>query len=37
MKYKDIKTKKYSLVTYIGCILDETLSGEPMVLKPLNK
>ena len=29
--------KQRSQVTYLGCVLDETLSGEPMVLKALNK
>ena len=34
IKYKDIKIKQDSQV---GCILDETLSSEPMALKALNK
>ena len=34
IKYKDIKIKQNSQV---GCILDETLSSEPMALKALNK
>ena len=29
--------KQRSQVTYLGCVLDETLSGEPMVLKALKK
>ena len=36
-KYKDIKMKQQSQVTNPGFILDETLSGEPMTLKALNK
>ena len=38
--YKNIKTKQHSKVrfkTYLGCILDETVSGESMVLKVINK
>ena len=37
VKYKNIKIKQHSLVTYRGCVLDETLCGEPMALKALNK
>ena len=37
VKYKNIKMKQDSQVTYLGCVLDETLSGEPMTLKALNK
>ena len=37
VKYKNIKIKQHSQVTYLGCVLDETLCGEPMVLKALNK
>ena len=39
IKYKDIIIKQHSKVKYLGCILDETLSGESMglhVLKKLN-
>ena len=36
-KYKNIKIKQHSQVIYLGCVLDETLSGEPMALKALNK
>ena len=25
------------MITYFGCVLDETLCGEPMALKALNK
>ena len=31
--YKNIKIKQYSKVTYLGCILDETLSGESMPIR----
>ena len=37
IKYKDINIKQHSEVTYLGCVLDETLSREPMVLKVINK
>ena len=35
--YKDIVIKQYSTVNYLGCELDESLSGEPMALKMLAK
>ena len=35
IKYRDIKIKQLSQVKYLGCVLDETLSGEPMTLKAL--
>ena len=34
--YGNIKIKQYSKVTYLGCILDESLSGESMALHVLN-
>ena len=37
IKYNNINIKQYSRVTYLGCILDETLSGESMALHVLNK
>ena len=37
IKYKNIQTKQHSKVTYLVCILDETMSGEPMALKVINK
>ena len=37
IKYKDINIKQHSEVTYPGCMLDETMSGEPMALKVINK
>ena len=35
--YANIKIKQYAKVTYLGCILDESWSGELMVLCVLNK
>ena len=29
--------KQHAQVIYVGCVLDETLSGEPIALKALNK
>ena len=37
IQYKDIKIRQYSKVTYLGCILDETLSGESMAIHAINK
>ena len=37
IKYKDINVKQHSQVTYLGCVLDKTMSGEPMALKVINK
>jgi len=37
IQYGDIKIKQYSKVTYLGCILDETLSGESMAIHVINK
>ena len=37
IQYKHIKIKKYSKVTYLGYILDETLSGESMATHVINK
>ena len=33
----NVKIKQYTKVTYLGCILDESLSGESMALHVLNK
>ena len=35
IKYGDIKIKQHSKVTYLGCILDNSLSGESMATKLL--
>ena len=37
IQYKDINVKQYSKVTYLGCIFDETLSGDSMALHVINK
>ena len=37
IQYNDIKIKQYSKVTYLGCIVDETLSGESMAIHVINK
>ena len=37
IQYKDKKIKQYSKVTYLGCILDKTLSGESMATHAINK
>ena len=35
--YDNVKVRQYSKVTCLGCILDESLSGESMVLHVLNR
>ena len=35
--YNRIKIKQYSKVTYLGCLLDETMSRESMALKTIEK
>ena len=38
IQYGDVKIKQYSIkVTYLGCKLDESLLGEAMALKVINK
>ena len=37
INYKNIPTKQHSKVTYLGCILDATMSRESMDLKVINK
>ena len=37
IEYKDINIKQHSEVTYFGCVLDETMSGEPVALKVINE
>ena len=37
INYKNIQIKQHSKVKYLGCILDETMSGESMALKVINK
>ena len=33
----EIKIKQHSVVTYLGCVLEENLSGESMATKMLRK
>ena len=35
--YQGIDIKQNSQITYLGCILDETMSGEPMAYKTIKK
>ena len=35
--YNNIRIKQHSRVTYLGCILEETMSGESMVKKVISK
>ena len=35
--YNGIEIKQYAKVTYLGCLLDERMSGESMVLKTIKK
>ena len=37
INYKNIQINQYSKVTYLGCILEETMSRESMALKVINK
>ena len=37
INYKNIQIKQHSKVTCLGCILNETMSGESMALKVINK
>ena len=37
IKYGDIQIKQQSKVKYLVCVLDETMSGEAMVLNVVNK
>ena len=37
ISYGPIQIKQYSKVTYLGCILDESLSGESMALNVISK
>ena len=37
IKYGDIQIKQHSKVKYLGCLLDETMSGEAMALNVVNK
>ena len=37
IKYRDLEIKQYSNVCYLGCILNESLSGDSMALKVISK
>ena len=37
ISFNNIKIKQYSSLTYLGCILDNTLSGEAMATKTIKK
>ena len=37
IQYGDVKIKQYSKVTYLDCELDDSLSGEAMASKVINK
>ena len=37
LNYRNIQIKQHSKVTYLGCILDETMSGESVALNVINK
>ena len=37
IRYKDIKIKQYKHVNYLGCMLDESMSGETMALRVTEK
>ena len=37
IKCKDINIKQHSEVRYLGCVLDETMSGELIALKVINE
>ena len=37
IRYKDIKIKQYKYVNYLGCMLDESMSGERMALRVIEK
>ena len=37
IQYKEIRIKQYSKVTYLDCILHETLSGESMAIQVIHK
>ena len=37
ISFNNIEIKQYSSLTYLGCILDNTLSGEAMAIKTIKK
>ena len=36
ISYKNMQIKQHSKVTYLGCIINETMSGESMALKVID-
>ena len=36
-KYEDIQIKQHFKVKYLGCLFEETMSGEAMALNVMNK
>ena len=37
IRYKEINIKQQAQVTYLGCVLDESVSGEHMALNVVNQ
>ena len=37
INYKNIQITQHTKVTYLGCILDESMAGAPMALKIINE
>ena len=37
IRYKEINVKQQAQATYLGCVLDKSMSAEPMALKVVNK
>ena len=37
INYKNLQIKQHSKVTYLGCILNETMHGESMAVRVINK
>ena len=37
IRYKEINIKQQAQLRYLECVLDESMSGEPMALKVVNK
>ena len=37
IRYGTVHIKQYHTVSYLGCVLDENLSGEPMALQVIKK
>ena len=37
IRYKEINIKQQAQVTYLGCVLGESVSGEPMALNVVNQ